>query len=585
MKINFAIIASILLVASCGGSNSGSASNQQTVPSNTVVPASPDGPVEVNDVPGEPDLACSWSIPSEGPAQGDYAYSSYLTQRSIGDVAISNRGWRTVAGGQDGNIYVFGRGETNPRLIFEAGDQVNAVAIARDGRAFAAAASGKIYLFECDATLPTWVYDTSQDITSGTPVVDGVSMSADGRYVAAASRSHTYLFRRDRATPILKALLSNKDSLSSIALSADGLHIVAGTRPEEDSSRVFLLDRVSVKWAVAISDLGWGPNDMPTPVAISADGSVVAAGGRDNQIHRFSTSSSPDWVYKIADESPVFSVALSDDGTKLLATGDFKLFFFDGVQTPTFVYAGSYGGPGMATDPIIYPGSGGELGEYGVGNYIYASAISSDGNFFVAGDWVYGHAFTFHKSFNVPYRMYDFQDDYDATAAVSISPDGSWIVMGSSFYGEVARFELAPFERIIAANHLTYSIKDENASGLAELIGGDKFKIDYFIAKPGRAAHLKENWDLWTSSGGAIFPPVKYLCSGDNSWTYDHNMSDGFQEESGRREIDPPQCLSSQISSVDFFLLKSNLKDEPSDKDLFYDSVILANVQVGTGMD
>jgi len=257
------------------------------------------------------EASCSAAIPVEAAAQGNYRTLQHDTGTSVGAVAIAKNGWRAVAGGQDNKIYYFKRSQASPVFTYATGGQVNSVAISRDGRAFAAGSQdGRIYFFECDQSTPAWTYDTALDISSSeTAVVEGVDISKDGRWIAAVSRYHVYLFGRNSAVPLLKQNFSS-GTLATVAISADGSHLVAGTMPEGNGSRVFYLNHLGIIWTYSMQDLGWGPNDLHTPVAISADGRAIAAGGRDNRVHFWSGSSStPLWTYQIAQDSPVFSIA------------------------------------------------------------------------------------------------------------------------------------------------------------------------------------------------------------------------------------------------------------------------------------
>ena len=89
-------------------------------------------------------------------------------------------------------------------------------------------------------------------------------------------------------------------------------------------------------------------------------------------------------------------------------------------------------------------------------------------------------------------------------------------------------------------------------------------------------------WALPALGAGGFIPPGT-LCLGDTEWTYDQNLADGNQVITGTRQISPPQCLESAISSIDLFLLHAELHDEPSNFELSDDSETLATVQVGSG--
>ena len=154
------------------------------------IPQSP-GPVTLASPP------CYDSIAAEGAAQGSYRMWSHTANVSIADVAISDRGWRAVAGGQDNKVYYFDRSMAAPRFVYTTGGQVNSVAIAHEGASFVPGRwDGKVYYFECDATQPAWTYDTNQDQPLGGSIVEDVAIDFYGRYVAAVSQTHVYLFMR-----------------------------------------------------------------------------------------------------------------------------------------------------------------------------------------------------------------------------------------------------------------------------------------------------------------------------------------------------------------------------------------------------
>jgi hypothetical protein len=107
--------------------------------------------------------------------------------------------------------------------------------------------------------------------------------------------------------------------------------------------------------------------------------------------------------------------------------------------------------------------------------------------------------------------------------------------------------------------------------------------IDYWVLKPGRAATLSEEWEMWAYSGGVLIPPNSGLCSGSMSWSYTQALSDGNRIVKNSRSLKPPQCLSSNISTIDAFYLLADLDDQPSGKGLSEDEALLANIQIGTG--
>ena len=103
------------------------------------------------------------------------------------------------------------------------------------------------------------------------------------------------------------------------------------------------------------------------PIALSADGSVIAAGGADKKLHFFNGSFTPAWSYDAGGaEGSVWSLALSDDGKKLFAsTGlDNAVMFADSAKsTPTWSYDGNYASPHVSGIGLVDPYQGGSSAE------------------------------------------------------------------------------------------------------------------------------------------------------------------------------------------------------------------------------
>lgn len=538
--------------------------------------------------PDPPFSPCFNSIAPEGAAQGTYRMFGHAAGASIADVAISDRGWRAVAAGQDSKIYAFDRSKASPRFTYTTGGQVNAVDISQEGSAFVAGSGdGKVYFFECDASAPTWVYDTNQDAGAGAAsVVEDVSIDSWGRFIAAVSQTRVYLFKRTSGTPVLNLPL-NSSLLATVRISALGSHLVVGTRPETGgSARVFFLDQTKLLWTYSMTDLGWGPSDLPTPVAVSHDGSVVAAGGPDNRIHLWTGGSgTPLWTRLIAADSPVFSVDLSYDGSQLVATGNWTLYFYENARSaspaPTYAHDGTRGSPSpFFPQPALYnTGPQGTTGSYGVGNFLGACAISASGSYILAAEANNHLAFGYTRYDDRLLRSYDLDD---TVGCVDISPDGSWIMLGGTYTGTIRRFEVAPMEIIDVPFPLTYRVIDDAFDVFAQLVGGTTFDVHYSLLKPGRAATLKENWEMWAVAGGGLIPPQNVLCTGSMTWSWTHALGDGNAEIHGSRQLSPPQCLESSISSIDQFELHAEVDDQPTAQDLSDDSATLATITFGS---
>ena len=141
-------------------------------------------------------------------------------------------------------------------------------------------------------------------------------------------------------------------------------------------------------------------------VAISSDSNYIIAGTSNNRVRLFHKSSSvPLWSFAAGDK--VLSVDISSNGEYCVASGydRFVRLFDNTSSTPLW----SFGTPG--------------------GSWMSETAISSDGNYIVAGSAsLYNTIYLFHKSSSTPLWRYDISDWVES---VAISSDGSYIVVGS----------------------------------------------------------------------------------------------------------------------------------------------------------
>jgi hypothetical protein len=220
----------------------------------------------------------------------------------------------------------------------------------------------------------------------------------------------------------------------------------------------------------------------------------------------------------------------------------------------------------------------GTTGGSGIGNDLHAVSLSASGDYAVAAESINEVAFGFYREFETPLRMYDLGD---TVSAVSMAPDGSWIALAGTYSGIIRRFEVPPSTVVDVAVPIAYRILDDDIDVIANTVGGNTFSVDYWVIKPGRAALLAETWEMWAYVGGTLIPPQNAICAGPMTWGYSHNLGDGNAIVTGTRQIAPPQCLESSISSVDLFLLHSDLDHQPSSTELADDSATLAAVQFG----
>lgn len=579
----------------------------------TMITACGGGGGDTNDTPPDdnlPPLAqCAGDPPAEGSVAGLYRSYSYPTPDSVSSVAISLRGWRTVAGTDGSGLFLFSRSQADPIVHTLVNSTINYVDMSRDGSVVVASdGEGKIYLYECDASQPSWSYATEPDDNDLYPEVK-VVLSDDGRWLAAASDYHFYLFRRDNAVPVLKLKLSDTERLSTLALSGDGSRLAVATEfafavNGKRTATLFLFNRDGLLWQTQIlsEDTECPANVSLLPLALSRHGTKLAAGGCDDQIRFWDTASaSPTWTAQIGDGEMITGVAIAADGNSLAINGETIHYVRDTAAQPDFSSADNWALNYWLTykQPSVYGvldsfGSKGWDGHSGKPPWSGTEniSISDNGHYIFAG--ATGVSYLLHRDDNEVTRLFggtggvDNTGEYFQTSA--ISPQASWVTTGSIFGNEILRFEVAPVQKISADLPLTVTYPSDS-TGISDffgLFGVDSYTISYTVLKPGRAADINQHWSLWGFDGTVFVSPTTDLfCSGDAEWNWTLNLADGDIESTGSREIEPPHCLASSISSVGTFDLFADTEPINPEQDgvsnLHTDSTLLMNIQVGSG--
>lgn len=160
-----------------------------------------------------------------------------------------------------------------------------------------------------------------------------IALSADGQYVVVATHTEVRFYGRSSSTP----LWTYSQSLAfwtSVAISADGSYVAAGyyePQPQPpDQGRVFF-------WANAKSLTGnnpawtWNSRNLYGPIeyrslAISADGNYVAACGTGSNVFYWAgatgnSGSGIDTTWDAYLADRVEAIAISDDGNHVAAAG------------------------------------------------------------------------------------------------------------------------------------------------------------------------------------------------------------------------------------------------------------------------
>jgi hypothetical protein len=554
-------------------------------------------------VPARP--ACAAKPPAEGPAAGDYRAFAFTAPSDVLALAVSQRGWRTAAATEGAGLYVFGRDQQTPLVHALDGHRLEDLAMSRDGSALVTADNdGVLYYFECDGAVPAWHYDARQDDADSYDFAPRVAISGDGRWLAATAGQHLYLFRRDRQDPVLKLALGDGSlRLTSLALSRDGSRLATATEfgyanQGQRASTLYFLDRRGLRWQTQVTaqDAECTANEAFLPLAIDGSGAHLAAAGCDDAVRFWDTgSATPAWRAEVGDGAMLTSLALADDGGSLAVTGDTLHYVRD-----TSVPPGFDSGDNWALDywldydqPAVYgsldswaqpwDGSIGREPRGGLQNL----GISHDGRYLYAG--ATDLSYLLHRDYSAPIRLFGAtQEIGQYFSAVAMSPDASWVAAGSVFGGEILRFEVAPVQKISIDVPVAGTLTVFDDVDIFGLFGADKFEVDYRVLKPGRATRVTQHWTLYGYDGTVFVSPITdLLCSGDAEWSWELDLPDGAVEATGTREIDPPQCLASAVSSIGSYVLFADLEEQDpapgAVSELFTDSTVLMRVQVGTG--
>lgn len=308
---------------------------------------------------------------------------------------------------------------------------VNVVAVSADGKYMAvgtnwAAAAGDYGIFFYNTSnhdgIPMWIYDPGYSY-------DSLAISADGSYIIAGSSSSNIATLLNSSVP---APGINKEPIwwidhgtlvSSVDISADGKYIVAGVGQavyvynNSYASTGFFTDKTNeYEWTNATGD-------DPLHVAISSDGKYVVCGAHtsgnidsivfwNNTEYDYNQDHLPMWTYDTG--IAVESVAISAKGEYVVAgTG------FDGGGPELFVFNKSAKGgmPQFTYDTW----------------YILSVAISADGEYIVAGSDESGIAGVVELFSNSKSKREWVNSTQGIVKSVDITADGKYIVVGTEY--------------------------------------------------------------------------------------------------------------------------------------------------------
>jgi hypothetical protein len=302
-------------------------------------------------------------------------------------------------------------------------------AVSSDGRFIAAAGpdSGVIGVFSSDGT-PLWGIRTKENITS-------IAISADGSSVIAGSYpGNIYSFDTSGN------LLWNRSGLgcdNRVTISDNGLNgfvFNSGKKGDWESKTIFSYDRNgTIHWDRSVHQISNGATTPDGTYAV-----VGTKGNYGNDLLLMSATGDILWTNTIPGGWKIYGVGISDDGNFIAAVKDDGIYLYNRNgqilwnKTPKYLTrsiavspGGEYIAAGMQYKILFLNRTGTQLWDYTLDDYIYHLEISQDGQNIVAAspDMVY----YFDRNGTCLWK-YPLKDTVDS---LSMSRDGRIIAVGS----------------------------------------------------------------------------------------------------------------------------------------------------------
>jgi len=356
---------------------------------------------------------------------------SYHASQTVWRVDISADGNSIIAGSWDDNIYFFNRDNSTPLWSYDTQGDIRDLAISSDGCRVVVGNSGfKVLLFDTNV-IPT----ASIDSISPSPTNIGEEITFNGSGIDPNGPITGYEWRSD-----LDGILNENASFSTSSLSKGIHNITLRVRGDEGEWSNFVFEILEIYNS---PDWEYSTTGQVHSVAISADGKYLVAGTWDSKVILFNRmDSTPLWTYTTG--LRVFSVAISDDGSYIAAgSDDDKVYLFGrDSSTPLWSYTvngnirsvsisadGYYIAVACNQESKVYLFdrlSNTPIWVSTTGGHMRNIAISADGEYIVAGSND-NKVYFFDKDSNTP--EWTYETGYYVTD-VAISANGSYMAAG-----------------------------------------------------------------------------------------------------------------------------------------------------------
>jgi len=242
----------------------------------------------------------------------------YMAMGTAGSVTSTAAGYQSS--GTTNLLILWSDKSETPLWQYHAEGNFHDVSLSDDG-SYITGATGcpdrRFYLFSKESNIPVI---KSEMLTRDSPV-HRAKVSGDGQYAAVGSESNdgaVFLFSKNSDKPIWKFPMPERSSARALNFTSDGNYIGAATFAGD----VFIFGRNS---SSPISH--WNINTSLGGIDIAQDGSFVAAGGTDNQLHIFTKGSNGS--SSIAFNEYVEEVDISANGKYIAAGTGGSVYFFE----------------------------------------------------------------------------------------------------------------------------------------------------------------------------------------------------------------------------------------------------------------